>query len=96
MSSAYLLCVDKIKWNQSRANKILICFSSLSIRSVETSDGQARSEQAEVRNPGQENEHLAVRGSYSWTVEGVTYTLNYVADENGFQPEGAHLPKSVV
>lgn len=64
------------------------------IYSVETSDGQSRSEQAEVKNAGQENEHLAVRGSYSWVLDGVTYTLNYVADENGFQPEGAHLPKA--
>lgn len=64
--------------------------------SVETSDGQTRSEHAELKNAGLENEHLAVRGSYSWVLDGVTYTLNYVADENGFQPEGTHLPKTVV
>merc|ERR1711946_80442 len=32
------------------------------------------------------------RGSYSYELEGVTYTVNWVADENGFQPTGAHLP----
>merc|ERR1711955_151168 len=32
------------------------------------------------------------RGSYSYELEGVTYTINWVADENGFQPTGAHLP----
>merc|ERR1711911_276326 len=34
------------------------------------------------------------RGSYSYELEGVTYTVNWVADENGFQPTGAHLPVS--
>ena len=32
-------------------------------------------------------------GSFSYTSpEGVPITLNYVADENGFHAEGAHLP----
>lgn len=68
----------------------------MSIYSFETSDGQTRSEHAEVRDAGTEDEHLAVKGSYSWVFEGVTYTINYVADKNGYQPEGAHLPKSIV
>jgi len=35
----------------------------------------------------------AVRGSYSHTdVEGNTYTVTYVADENGYRAEGGHLP----
>lgn len=54
-----------------------------------------REETAELKNAGEENEAIAVRGSISWVApDGQTYTLNYIADENGFQPEGAHLPKA--
>lgn len=63
--------------------------------SYETSDGVSRQEQAELKNAGSENEAIAVRGSISWIApDGQTYTLNYIADENGFQPEGEHLPKA--
>ncbi|XP_058054280.1 flexible cuticle protein 12-like [Anopheles bellator] len=59
----------------------------------ETSDGQQREEQAELKKLGDEVEALVVRGSYSFTADdGQVYTVNYVADENGFRPEGAHLP----
>ncbi|KFB43839.1 hypothetical protein ZHAS_00011687 [Anopheles sinensis] len=58
----------------------------------ETSDGHQRQEQGELKKVGDE-EALVVRGSYSFTgPDGQVYTVNYVADENGFQPEGAHLP----
>jgi len=60
----------------------------------ETSDGVSRSEQAELKNVGTEQEALSVKGTVTWiAADGVEYTLNYIADENGFQPEGAHLPK---
>ncbi|XP_035914194.1 flexible cuticle protein 12-like [Anopheles stephensi] len=59
-----------------------------------TSDGTSRTEEAELRNAGTDNEALAVRGSYSYTgPDGTVYVINYIADENGFQPEGAHIPK---
>ena len=31
-------------------------------------------------------------GTYSYEWEGVTYTVNWQADENGFYAEGEHLP----
>lgn len=35
----------------------------------------------------------AAQGSFSYTApEGEQISLQYVADENGFQPSGSHLP----
>lgn len=61
----------------------------------ETSDGINRQEQAELKNAGTDHAALAVRGTIQWVApDGQTYSLNYVADENGYQPEGVHLPKA--
>jgi len=41
----------------------------------------------------QETDILVHTGSYSYTApDGTVITLNYVSDENGFQPVGDHLP----
>ena len=32
------------------------------------------------------------RGSYSFPADGESFTVNWVADENGFQARGSHLP----
>jgi len=59
----------------------------------EQSDGQKRDESAVVNNLGSENESISVRGSFSFVGDdGQTYTVTYVADENGFQPSAPHLP----
>ncbi|KAH8314862.1 hypothetical protein KR074_005374 [Drosophila pseudoananassae] len=59
-----------------------------------TSDGQAADAEGVLNNPGTEHESLAVKGSFSFVADdGQTYTVNYIADENGYQPQGDHLPK---
>lgn len=61
--------------------------------SYETSNGISQQEEGRLINAGTENEAVAVRGQFQYTgADGVLYTVRYVADENGFQPEGAHLP----
>ncbi|KAM8710144.1 hypothetical protein ACLKA7_016871 [Drosophila subpalustris] len=61
----------------------------------ETSDGIQRQEAGKLINAGEESEAIAVKGSYSYTApDGQVITVSYVADENGFQPQGAHIPKA--
>lgn len=51
-----------------------------------------------VKNLGTENEILSVTGAISWVgLDGQTYTINFVADENGYQPVlgGAHAQPRV-
>ncbi|KAH8366116.1 hypothetical protein KR093_009204 [Drosophila rubida] len=59
---------------------------------VETSDGtliQANGELKELSD----GPAIVARGQYTYTApDGQQYTVSYVADENGFQPQGAHLP----
>ncbi len=59
----------------------------------EQSDGVSRSEEAVLKNAGTEQESIEVRGEVTWTApDGEVYTLKFVADENGYHPEGAHIP----
>ncbi|XP_034824287.1 uncharacterized protein [Maniola hyperantus] len=46
---------------------------------------------------GDNNEIHVQRGSYSYTApDGTLISVSYIADENGFQPIGDHLPRSPV
>merc|ERR1711980_11686 len=61
----------------------------------EAANGIKMSEEGEQKHFGDKLEEgygSVARGSYSYELEGVTYTINWVADENGYQPTGAHLP----
>jgi Insect cuticle protein len=63
----------------------------------EQSDGNTRTEEGTLKNAGTETEAISVKGSFSFVdAEGKTYTVNYIADENGFQPTGDHLPVAPV
>ncbi|XP_026467227.1 larval cuticle protein LCP-17-like, partial [Ctenocephalides felis] len=54
----------------------------------ETSNGVKAEEQGALQG-----ESLAVHGEVKYTApDGTPVHLTYVADENGFQPQGAHLP----
>ncbi|KAK7867373.1 hypothetical protein R5R35_008917 [Gryllus longicercus] len=58
----------------------------------ETSDGTQAQQEGRLKQIGAEAGE-AVSGSFSHkTPEGEQISLTYVADENGFQPQGAHLP----
>ena len=62
--------------------------------SFEGANGIKLNEEGEQKRIGNEPEEIGTvsRGSYSYEMDGVTYTVNWVADENGFQPTGNHLP----
>lgn len=61
--------------------------------SYETGNGISAQEQGELKNAGSEAEAQSVAGSFSYTSDdGQKITLTYTADENGFQPQGDHLP----
>lgn len=61
--------------------------------SYETANGIQAQEDGHLNYVGTEQEALEARGSFSYTDNnGQVYQVSYVANENGFQPEGAHLP----
>ena len=58
----------------------------------ETSDGTAAEVTGETKQIG-ENFGTVMSGSYTFVGDdGVTYTVNWEADENGFRAKGDHLP----
>jgi hypothetical protein len=72
---------------RERNKKRLTVFFQFSY-SFETSDGSKRTEEASLVG-----ENLSVKGSFQYVAaDGETYKVNFVADENGYRPEGAHIP----
>ncbi|KAF9798809.1 hypothetical protein SFRURICE_020373 [Spodoptera frugiperda] len=62
--------------------------------SYETGNGIAAQEQGYLKNAGvKDAEAQVAQGSFTYTSpEGIPISVSYIADENGFQPQGAHLP----
>ncbi|KAF4520090.1 hypothetical protein B566_EDAN014195 [Ephemera danica] len=60
----------------------------------ETANEIVAEEKGYLKNRGVEGQEAQVaEGSYSYTdPEGRRITVTYIADENGFQPRGDHLP----
>ncbi|XP_026751362.2 endocuticle structural glycoprotein SgAbd-5-like [Galleria mellonella] len=54
--------------------------------SFKTSNGISREESGEVRNSGQNNQFIFIRGFYTYTdPDGQEVKVNYIADDNGYQ-----------
>lgn len=71
----------------------LNCNFNCFVYRYETENRISQVETGEQRNAGTDQASSVVQGTYSYAGDdGNTYTVNYVADENGFRPEGAHLP----
>ncbi|RZC35426.1 pupal cuticle protein 36-like, partial [Asbolus verrucosus] len=59
----------------------------------ETENRITHQESGQLKNPGTDQEINSVQGAFSYTGDdGASYSISYTADENGFQPQGAHLP----
>ncbi|KAK9511520.1 hypothetical protein O3M35_000159 [Rhynocoris fuscipes] len=77
---------------------IIYCLRSnnqLLFYSYQSGDGTAAQERGYVKNfgAGEPAELQSAEGSYSYTApDGQVIQLTYTADENGFIPQGAHIP----
>lgn len=61
--------------------------------SYETENGIAAQEQGQLKNAGGQEPGIEAQGSFQYTADdGTPISLQYLANENGFQPQGAHLP----
>ncbi|XP_012219883.1 endocuticle structural glycoprotein SgAbd-2-like [Linepithema humile] len=58
----------------------------------ETGNGIQAQEQGQLAKIANSEDVLRVQGSFSYSNDDGIISLNYVANENGFQPRGEHLP----
>lgn len=60
--------------------------------SFETGNGIVAEEKGELKNIGAEEPALQVQGQFQYPSEEGNIQLTYIANENGYQPQGNHLP----
>ncbi|KAL0121500.1 hypothetical protein PUN28_006779 [Cardiocondyla obscurior] len=61
--------------------------------SYEAGNGIKAEEEGHVEDAGTDDEAMKAEGGFSYAGDdGQAFSLTYVADKNGFQPVGAHLP----
>ena len=61
--------------------------------SFETSNGISHQETGSPKQVDQEPGVVVAQGADSYTnPEGQVVSITYIADENGFQPQGSHIP----
>ena len=72
---------------------ICYLFFYIELYRYETTNGIKAKEDG-ISYPGNDPEtgSYVRSGSYSYEWDGVTYTVTWTADENGFHPVGDHLP----
>lgn len=62
--------------------------------SYESGDGSKAKQSGKLKTIDKDNAGEVVVGEYEYTGDdGKLYKVTYTADENGFRPEGDHLPK---
>lgn len=60
--------------------------------SYESGDGTKQVQDGELRALDKDVQVGVMHGTYEYTGDdGQVYSVSYVADENGFQPQGAHI-----
>lgn len=79
-----------------KRTKKVINLKLLLFRRVETGNGIIAEEHGQFKPGAKEDEGVEqVQGSYQYTADdGTPVRVEYVADENGFQPTGDILPKA--
>lgn len=73
---------------------LILVLTIFSHFSYQTGDGQQAQAQGYLKNAGAKDAEAEVaQGSFSYTApDGTPIQVTWVADENGFRAEGAHLP----